>query len=106
MAVLRERQAWRAERRPWGPELTQDEVAHVKAALDFLRRRDGTFRALAEAMGLKKATIQYAAGKGKRASAGVALRAARAAGVPVEDILSGVWPKPETCPHCGRGGDR
>jgi hypothetical protein len=70
MAVLRERNAWRAERRPWGPELTPDEMAHVKAALAFLRARHGGWRALADAMGVKVATVLYAAREGKGVSAG------------------------------------
>jgi hypothetical protein len=78
-------------------------VAHVKAALAFLRARYGGWQAVADAMGLKVATVLYAHGRGKNVTAGVALRAARAAAVPVEDVLSGAFPKPGTCPHCGRG---
>lgn len=86
-----------------GPELTEDERQCVKAALVFLRRRYGTWTALAKAMGIKRATVLYAAGKRGSVSAGVALRAARAAAVPLEDVLSGAWPKPGMCPYCGRG---
>lgn len=74
----------------------------MKAALAFLRLRHGTWAALSRAMGLKKATVTAATGKRGGVSAGVALRAARAAGVPLEDVLSGAWPKPGACPHCGR----
>lgn len=31
-------------------------------------------------------------------------RAARLAGVPVEDVLAGRWPVEGACPHCGRSG--
>lgn len=75
----------------------------MKAALAFLRARYGTWLAVADAMGLKLATVVYAAKRGKGVSAGVALRTARAAGVPAEDLLSGAFPKPGVCPHCGRG---
>jgi hypothetical protein len=74
-------------------------MAHVKAALAFLRDRHGGWRALVDAMGIRVATVLYAAREGKGVSAGVALRTARAA----EDVLSGAFPKPGTCPHCGRG---
>jgi hypothetical protein len=102
MPVLREPVAWRRPRATRGPELTEDERKHVKAALAFLKRRHGTWMALARAMGLKVATVVYAAGKRGGVSAGVALRAARAAGVPMEDVLSGEWPRPGMCPYCGR----
>ena len=75
----------------------------MKVALAFLRARYGGWQAAADAMALKVATVLYAATKGKSVTAGVALRTARAAGVPVEDVLSGAFPKPGVCPHCGRG---
>lgn len=83
--------------------MSPEEAERVKAALRFLAKRHGTWRALSEAMGVKMATIQYAARKGKGVSAGVALRTARAAGVPAEDVLSGSFPKLGVCAHCGRG---
>ncbi len=103
MPVLRERVAWSRPKAPRGPELTDDERVHVKATLAFLLARLGSWDAVAKATGLKKATLQYAASKKAGVSAGVALRAARAAGVPLEDVLSGAWPKPGVCPRCGRG---
>jgi hypothetical protein len=103
MPVLRERIGWSRPRRPRGPDLTPDEATHVKAALAFLAARYKTWPALAVAMGLKLATVRYAACKGKGVSAGVALRAARAAGVPLEELLAGTWPPTGACPVCGRG---
>jgi len=101
--VLRSPVAWRRPKAVRGPELSAEESARVKAALAFLRAREGTWRAVAEAMGLKLRTVRYAAERRTGVSAGIALRAARAAGVPVEDVLSGAFPKAGTCPHCGRG---
>jgi hypothetical protein len=103
MAVLRERIAWSRPKKPRGPDLSSDELEHAKVALAFMLKRFGTWRAVADAMGLKKATVMLAASKRGRVTAGVALRAARAAGVSVEDLLSGAFPKPGVCPHCGRG---
>ena len=109
MPVLRERVAWSRPRKPRGPELTPDEAAHVKAAIAFLRVRLGGWRALAEAAGLKTATVQYAAKPKGGVSAGVALRVARAAHVPMESLLSGAFPPPGMCAVCGHvraEGDR
>lgn len=103
MPVLRERVAWSRPKARRGPDLTPEEAQRVKATLTILKVRYGTWTAVAEAMHLKVATVKYAAERRGGVTAGVALRAARAAGVPVEDILSGAWPKPGMCPHCGRG---
>jgi transcriptional regulator with XRE-family HTH domain len=102
MPVLREAKSWSRPRARRGPELTVDEVAHVRAALVFLRARYGSLRALADAMGLKPPTLSYAHRARGGVSAGVALRTARVAGVPMEEVLSGAWPPPGACPHCGR----
>jgi hypothetical protein len=103
MAVLRERVGWSRPRARRGPDLSPEEAARVKAALRFLAKRHGTWAALAKAMNVKHVTVRHAVDKNGGVSAGVALRAARAAGVAVEDILSGAFPKPGVCPHCGRG---
>lgn len=103
MPILRERVAWSRLKAPRGADLTPDEQGATKTALAFLLRRFGTWPALAAAMGLKQNTLRYAAGKRGSVTAGVALRAARAAGVPLEDVLSGRWPTATMCPHCGRG---
>jgi|SRR5580692_12330026 hypothetical protein len=101
MAILREAMRWRVAKAPRGPDLSQDEQKHVKTALAFLAKRYGTWGDLAKAMGLKRDTVVYAGRKGA-ATAGVALRAARAARVPLEDVLSGTFPKAGSCPMCGR----
>jgi hypothetical protein len=102
MAILKEATRWRAPKASRGPDLTADEQVRVKVALAFLAKRHGTFATLAKAMGLKRATVLYAASKRGSVTAGVALRAARAAKVPLEDILSGTFPKAGSCPMCGR----
>lgn len=103
MAVLTHPVGWRRKaQRDVGAWLTPDEQAAVKVSLAFLRRRFGTWSSLAAAMGTNVYTVKCAAYRGG-VSAGIALMAARAAKVPLEDILSGRWPTPGTCPHCGRG---
>jgi hypothetical protein len=98
VAVLRERTVWRRTRPPKltdrPDELTVEEQANVRRAIRFLRRRFGTWEALATAMGIKTETLwQGAACRTRRPTAGFALRAARVAGVRVEDVLSGWWPR-------------
>jgi hypothetical protein len=109
MPILRERIAWSRATPPdktrTSSDLTPDEQRHVKAALAFLVRRHGSYAKLATVAGTKRATLVLAGGKRGTVSAGIALRVARAAKVPLEDILSGAWPKPGACPTCGRSAE-
>jgi len=106
MAILRERTVWRkprpANETRRSSDLTPEEQRNVKAALRFLAKRHGTAGKLAVAMSARYATVKAAIDAHRPVSAGVALRASRLAGVPLEDVLSGVWPKAGACPHCGR----
>jgi hypothetical protein len=107
MAILRERKVWtrpKPVRTTAVPDdLTPEECERVRAALAFLRAKHGSWRALALAMGIKPDTLEEAAKRrGRRPTAGLALRAARVAGVCVETVLSGAWPAAGACPHCGR----
>lgn len=105
MTILTKTIEWKSpgERRRFS-DLTSDEHQRVRVALRFLARRLGSWKALAAAMRAKESTVTYTASARSKPSAGVALRAARAAGVPLEDILSGAFPPADTCPHCGRSG--
>jgi hypothetical protein len=105
VAILRKRKVWR-KAKPNGParltpDLTEDEQAHVRCALQALRRRHGSWAAVAAAMGVRGNLLVNVA-TSRKPSVGVALRAARVAGVAVEDVLAGKWPKPGSCPLCGR----
>lgn len=111
MPILRERCVWRRERRPHPSglvsldRLSPDEEASVLEALRVLRHRYGTWRGLAKAMQMPLKTLErIIAGKGGRqVPAGLAVRTAKVAGVPVDDILSGAFPGARACPVCGRG---
>jgi len=107
MAILTEREVRRRElpsnRTRRASDLTPAEHDNVKAALRFLARRFGTFGQLAEALTVRPSLVERAVGKRGRPSAALAIRAARVAGVMVEELLAGRWPKPGTCPVCGRG---
>ena len=107
MGILREPKVWREERAlattRRSSDLTPEEKANVRKALRFLSKRFGSWPALAKAMSANEHTVWTSAHKGA-VTAGIALRAARVAGVPLEEMLSGAWPPASACPHCGRCG--
>jgi len=104
MPILKERVEWSRPRKPRSPELSPDEQARAKVAVRFLRERLKSWEALAEATGCSIAILRHTQGRRNRVTANVALRVARAAGVPLEDVLSGAWPAEGACPLCGRVG--
>lgn len=85
-------------RAPTKADLTGDEMAHVRAALKFMRLRCGGWAALTKTLRLNSKSLQK-----MRPGARMAVRLARAAGVPVDAVLTGHFPPPGACPHCGRG---
>jgi hypothetical protein len=103
--VLTEPKRWARPRDPSKPrytsDLSPDEQANAKRALRVLRLRLGTVAALAEALSANPKTLLAAISKRGRPTAGLSLRAARLAGVPLEDMLSGAWPVAGSGPHCG-----
>jgi hypothetical protein len=70
-------------------DLTADEQKNVRAAIRFLRPRVGNRKALARALHVSRST------KNSAASASVALRVARLAGVGVDNVLGGSTRRPE-----------
>lgn len=106
MGILATTKTWRkpniARARLASDRLSPEEAANVRRALLFLRTRHGGGPKLAEAMGVGLFALQRAYWPKGKPGAGLALRAAKLAGVPVEAILSGAWPG-GACPHCGRG---
>ena len=86
-------------------DLTPKQQACVRQAVRFLRRRYGTSEALAGALGVSRTLVAQSAGS-YAISINLALRVARLASVPIDDILSGAWPTPRQCPTCGHDWDR
>ena len=106
MGILTKRSVWQVAR-PAGEtrrssDLTPEEQARAKVAIRFLAKRHGSALKLAQAMRANLETVRSAMSKRGPVSAGIALRVARAAGVPLEDVLAGRWPVEGACPHCGR----
>ena len=82
-------------------DLTAQEQIRVRAALRFLYVRAGTWATLAKALGFKETTLGHVGAGRKLASPTLAFRVARFARVSVDDVLSGAFPDPRCCPHCG-----
>ncbi|MFO0740866.1 MAG: hypothetical protein U0270_33525 [Labilithrix sp.] len=81
-------------------DLTTDEQKHVRAALNFLKNRFG-WPSLAKILHYNEWNIRKLGRGAKTISPTMAFRVARLAQVGVDDILTGKWPAPGTCPHCG-----
>jgi hypothetical protein len=86
-------------------DLTTQEQTHVRTALKFLRLRCGTWVAVSKALRLGKSTAGNVA-SGEPVTPLVAFRVARLAKVTVDDVLTGRFPAPGTCPHCGQPATR
>lgn len=106
MAILRVAQSWRrpsAKRRTDRLERLDDEqTVNVGAAMQALKTKLGSWKDLAASIGVSKQTMNRLAHGHTKPSAGLALRLARLAEVPVEDVLSGKYAKAVLCPHCGQ----
>lgn len=81
-------------------DLTTTEQTNVRTALKFLRSRCGTWAAVSKALRLGKNSAGNVAA-GANVTPLVAFRVARLAKVSVDDVLSGRFPAPGTCPQCG-----
>lgn len=101
MPVLKNPKSWKRPRRRYGFDLTEPEQENVKRALRVLSVRMGGAAPLAKALGAKLNTLHGNMEQRGRPGAGIALRAARLAEVPVESILAGEWPVKDGCPCCG-----
>jgi hypothetical protein len=82
-------------------DLTAKEQDHVRAALRFLHVRCGTWRTLSKPLKSGWKTLALVASGTRPACASLAVRVARLAGVGVDDVLTGRYPLPGTCAHCG-----
>lgn len=60
---------------------------------------------LAKALRYEWDSIQRVATGKKAVTSALALRVARFAGVPMDELLAGQWLSPRVCPHCGHPPD-
>jgi hypothetical protein len=83
------------------PRLTEAEGTRLRVVIKNLHRAYGTWKCLAEVMGLVPKALQAIAAGRFRGSYATAVFAARAAGLPVEEVLSGGIALAKNCPLCG-----
>jgi hypothetical protein len=82
-------------------DLTADEQANVRTALRYLKSRCGMWKTLATLLHCDRRTLYRVVGGGDTVVASLAVRVAKFANVPVDDVISGRFPAVGTCPHCG-----
>ncbi|WP_437497476.1 helix-turn-helix transcriptional regulator [Sorangium sp. So ce1099] len=83
--------------------LTPTQSKRLRAALRNLRAAYGTWDCLADVMGVSRSTLRNIVKGHDGGSLAMAMRASKAAGMPVEQILGGLVAA-DRCPTCGRGG--
>ncbi|WP_437833820.1 transcriptional regulator [Sorangium sp. So ce1153] len=83
--------------------LTPIQRKRLRAALRNLRKAYGSWSCLAEVMGMAVDSLKGIAYGRDSGSPGTAQRAAKAAGVTVEQLLGGLVVA-DRCPSCGRCG--
>lgn len=86
----------RAER----SDLTKEEQARVRTALRFLHTRFQGWEPLAKALRVRHDSLGVVA-RGGAVTASLTFRVARLVSVGIEDLLTGKYPHPNACPHCG-----
>lgn len=82
-------------------DLTTEEQANVRTALRFLRVRAGGWEPVARALHFDPSLLGKVT-SGRTVTASMAVRVARLAHVGVDDVLTGRYPNPNACPHCGQ----
>jgi hypothetical protein len=87
-------------------DLTTKQETTVRAALRFLRLRCGGWGPLAAAIGFKDTSLSAMATGHKSVTPKLTFRIARFAKVGVEDVLTGRFPGPTTCPMCGHVSEK
>lgn len=85
---------------------TAEEADRIRATIRTLRVAFGGWDVLAEVTGVKQTTLEMIAHRRSPGSYGVAIALARAAGIPVEQILRPGVQEAGKCPVCGRKGPR
>ena len=83
-------------------DLSTAEQTNIRTALRFVHARCGTWDQTAKLLRFKGTTLSAIAGGHKGVTATMALRIARVAKVGVDDVLTGRFPAPGSCPHCGQ----
>ena len=81
-------------------DLTKSEQEGVRQALRVLRARYGA-KPLVKVLRADAHTVRAVLAGEAMPTPALAFRVARLAGVGVDDVLTGKYPPPGTCAHCG-----
>lgn len=106
MGILTTKKTWRRDSEPrhqLGNRLTPIEREHVRVAVVYLAGRYATVEAACAALDMTHDALTKARSPQRAQTYRLACVVARAAGVPMEKILTGLWPG-DRCPHCGGTG--
>lgn len=87
-------------------DLSDREQTNVRTALKFLHARCGRWDVTGKALQFNGEALCGIASGRKPVSARLVIRIAKLAKVGVDDVLTGRFPAPGTCPHCGHCPDR
>lgn len=77
--------------------LSQEEQDNVRRAIQALRRHHGSLRKVAKLLGMGRPSLERIMAPKGTITAAVALEAARLAGVTMDDVLEGRFPRPVMC---------
>jgi hypothetical protein len=83
------------------PGLTKEQRGRLSAALNGLHARYGTWRAVANAIGLSESAVTKVR-YGSCGSMAMVVRAAELLRIPVERLLDGELADASKCPYCGQ----
>lgn len=83
------------------PDLSAEEEFNVRAALRFLHFQCGGWKPLSKPLRYSHSALSKVMGGGRAVTANLVFRIAKLAKIGVDDILSGRYPPPGTCPNCG-----
>lgn len=86
-------------------DLTEKQQDLVRAALRFLRRRDGGWAPVAAALRYQRDSIDKIVNGRRNVTPTLALRVARFVGASFDDLINGHHFSPRTCRHCGHPPD-
>lgn len=90
-----------AQRKVTTVDLDATQQANVRGAMLFLRTKFCGWESLSKLLHFDPTTLIHV-GRGRRpVCASLAFRIARLVKIKVDDLLSGKFPGPGTCPHCG-----
>lgn len=91
----------RPKRKLTALDMTPVEQEHVRAALDVLWMKLGSWKRVASALHFDPKALQNVSHHHRAATASIAFRTARLMGLKIDDLINGRFPGSGTCVECG-----